>query len=186
MKHIRRCVIGTGADGQSYTQFDDYAPVGMVLGKTGANGPLWVTKEMPVRNAGDDDRALGPFHPMPGPHGTVFSFLMFPPESEMDQETLAKTSRALGAGEHGAGAAYHLRQPGVRKPRLPGMHRTKTLDYGVILEGEVWLLTDTDEVVLKPGDTFVCRGANHTWRNRTDELCVAVLVTIDAEPLESV
>lgn len=186
MKHIRRCVIGTGADGQSYTQFDDYAPVGMVLGKTGANGPLWVTTEMPVKNAGDDDRALGPFHPMPGAHGTVFSFLMFPPESEMDQETLAKTSRALGAGERGAGAAYHLRQPGVRKPRLPGMHRTKTLDYGVILEGEVWLLTDTDEVVLKAGDTFVCRGANHTWRNRTDELCVAVLVTIDAEPLESV
>lgn len=65
------------------------------------------------------------------------------------------------------------------------MHRTTTLDYNIILEGEIWLLTDTDEVLLKAGDTVVCRGANHHWQNRANVPCVSLFVLLDALPLEA-
>ncbi|QBD79816.1 cupin domain-containing protein [Ktedonosporobacter rubrisoli] len=171
MSQIRRCVIGTGADGQSYTQFDNDAPVGMKLGKTGAVGLLWATQEMPIKNTGNDDPALGPFQPLPGPGGTTFVFAMFPPESEMGILEDMKAS----ARKSGVEASFENPQ------KHPGMHKTKTLDYCVILEGEVWLLTDKDEILLKAGDTVVCRGANHHWNNRTTVPCVAIVVSISAE-----
>ncbi len=178
MRQIRRCVIGTGADGQSYTQFDHTAPVGMTLGKTGAVGLLWATRQMPIKHAGDDDPVLGPFQPLPGPGGTVFVFVLFPPEGEIGAQALAQDMKARGRE---SGVAANFENP----HRHPGMHKTNTLDYSVILEGEVWLLTDKDEVLLKAGDTVVCRGANHHWNNRTNVPCVALVVSIDAEPLES-
>jgi quercetin dioxygenase-like cupin family protein len=178
MRHIRRCVIGTGGDGQSYTQFDRIAPVGMTLGKTGAVGLLWATRQIPIKNTGNDDPTLGPFQPLPGPGGTIFAFVMFPPEQEIGAQTLAQNMRARGSE---LGVAVHFANP----HKHPGMHQTNTLDYSVILEGEVWLLTDKDEMLLKAGDTVICRGANHHWNNRTDVPCVALVVSIDAEPLES-
>jgi hypothetical protein len=95
MREIRRVVVGTDADGQSHIQFDSPAPIRKVLGKTGGAGSLWTTREMPVKNVGYVDRALAPFHPMPEPHGTVFSFLAIPPESELDRQTLAQTIETL-------------------------------------------------------------------------------------------
>jgi naringenin degradation protein FdeH len=136
MRQIRRCVIGTGADGQSYTQFDHNAPIGMTLGKTGAVGLLWKTLEMPVRNTGDSDQALGAFQPMPGPSGTVFGFSIFPPESEIGGEALAQDMKAAGGEQYEA----HF----TNRERHPGMHKTNTLDYNIILEGEIWLLAFYD------------------------------------------
>jgi hypothetical protein len=176
MKQIRRCVIGTDTDGQSYTQFDHDAPVGMTLGKTGAVGLLWKTSEMPVNNSGDEDQANVPFQPMPGPGGTVFGFTIFPPESEVGSEALAQDMKAAGRGQYEANFVNHERHP--------GMHKTNTLDYSIILEGEIWLLTDKDEVLLKAGDTAVCRGANHHWQNRANAPCVSLFVIMDAQPLE--
>ncbi len=176
MKQIRCCVIGTGTDGQSYAQFDRDAPVGMTVGKTGAVGLLWKTSEMPVNTSGDEDQANVPFQPMPSPGGTVFVFSIFPPESEIGSEALAQDMKAAGA-QYEANFTNHERHP--------GMHRTNTLDYGIILEGEIWLLTDTDEVLLKAGDTVVCRGANHHWQNRANVPCVSIFVLIDALPLET-
>jgi len=176
MEKIRRCVVGVGTDGQSYTQFDHNAPVGMTLGKTGAVGLLWKTSEMPINNSGNEDQALGPFWPMPGPSGTVFVFTIFPPESETGSETLAQEMKAAGGTQHEANFANHERHP--------AMHKTNTLDYGTILEGEIWLLTDKDEILLKAGDTVVCRGANHHWQNRATIPCVSIFVIIDAQPLE--
>ena len=177
MRQIRRCVIGTGADGQSYTQFDHEAPIGMTLGQTGAVGLLWKTFEMPVTNTGDADQANVPFQPMPAPSGTVFGFTIFPPEHEMGAEALAQDMKAAGGTQQEA----HF----INRERHPGMHRTTTLDYNIILEGEIWLLTDTDEVLLKAGDTVVCRGANHHWQNRANVPCVSLFVVIDALPLEA-
>ncbi len=177
MRQIRRCVIGTGTDGQSYTQFDHDAPIGMTLGKTGAVGLLWKTLEMPANNTGNSDQALGAFQPMPTPSGTVFGFTIFPPESEIGGEALAQDMKAAGGTQQEA----HF----TNRERHPGMHQTNTLDYNIILEGEIWLLTDTDEVLLKAGDTVVCRGANHHWQNRADVPCVSIFILINALPLEA-
>lgn len=61
----------------------------------------------------------------------------------------------------------------------PWMHKTKTIDFGVIIEGELTLLLDSGETVLKVGDTFVQRQANHAWVNRTDKRCLMAVVLVD-------
>ena len=59
------------------------------------------------------------------------------------------------------------------------MHRTQTLDYGIVTEGEVWLVLDEEEVHLKRGDVVVQRGTNHAWSNRTDAMARMVFILLD-------
>jgi quercetin dioxygenase-like cupin family protein len=61
------------------------------------------------------------------------------------------------------------------------MHRTKTLDYVVVIEGELTLLLDDSEVVLKQGDVVVQRGTDHAWENRGSQVARAAFFHIDAE-----
>ena len=61
------------------------------------------------------------------------------------------------------------------------MHRTKTLDYVVVIEGELTLLLEDSEVTLKPGSVVVQRGTNHAWENRSDKIARAAFFHIDAE-----
>ena len=72
---------------------------------------------------------------------------------------------------------YPLKDGGSRTV----MHRTKTLDYVVVIEGELVLLLDDSERVLKPGDVVVQRGTNHAWENRSDDVARAAFFHIDAE-----
>jgi mannose-6-phosphate isomerase-like protein (cupin superfamily) len=73
----------------------------------------------------------------------------------------------------------------IHPPCLGGkrtvMHRTKTLDYVVVIEGEVILILDDSEVVLRQGDVTVQRGTNHAWENRTDHMARMAFFHIDAE-----
>jgi mannose-6-phosphate isomerase-like protein (cupin superfamily) len=61
------------------------------------------------------------------------------------------------------------------------MHRTKTMDYVVVIEGEIVLVLDDSEVVLKQGEAVVQRGTNHAWENRSDTLTRMAFFHIDAE-----
>jgi mannose-6-phosphate isomerase-like protein (cupin superfamily) len=61
------------------------------------------------------------------------------------------------------------------------MHRTKTLDYVVVIEGEVVLLLDDTELTLNKGDVVVQRGTDHAWENRTDKVARMAFFHIDAE-----
>lgn len=61
------------------------------------------------------------------------------------------------------------------------MHRTKTLDYAVVIEGEIVLILDDSEVVLRKGDVSVQRGTDHAWENRTDQDALMAFFHIDAE-----
>jgi quercetin dioxygenase-like cupin family protein len=60
------------------------------------------------------------------------------------------------------------------------MHRTNTLDYAVVLCGEIWAVLDEGEVLLKAGDVLVQRGTSHAWSNRTDRPARVAFVLIDA------
>jgi quercetin dioxygenase-like cupin family protein len=64
----------------------------------------------------------------------------------------------------------------------PWMHMTETIDYAIILEGEVVLITDTGETVVRQGDVVVQQGANHAWQNRSGKLCRMAVVMIDSGP----
>ncbi len=60
------------------------------------------------------------------------------------------------------------------------MHRTRTLDYVVVIEGELVLILDDSEVILAPGDVVVQRGTDHAWENRSAAIARAAFFHIDA------
>ena len=82
-------------------------------------------------------------------------------------------------------AGHLLRIIDIYPPKDGGkrtvMHRTKTLDYAVVIEGEVVLILDDSEVVLRKGDVVVQRGTDHAWENRSDRLTRMAFFHIDAE-----
>ena len=66
--------------------------------------------------------------------------------------------------------------PGVVSP----VHRTQSVDYGIVLSGEVVLVLDDTETVLRAGDVVVQRGTNHRWENRSRETARMAFILIDA------
>jgi naringenin degradation protein FdeH len=82
-------------------------------------------------------------------------------------------------------AGHLLRILEVYPPQAGGkrtvMHRTQTLDYVVMIDGELVLLLDDSEVTLKPGDVVVQRGTNHAWENRSDNVARAAFFHLDAQ-----
>jgi quercetin dioxygenase-like cupin family protein len=65
------------------------------------------------------------------------------------------------------------------------MHKTNTVDYIVVLKGEIHAILDQGETLLKPGDVFIQRGTNHSWSVRGNEPCIVAVVLVDAKPLSS-
>ncbi len=65
--------------------------------------------------------------------------------------------------------------------RQSPMHRTESVDYGIVLEGEIVLLLDDSEVTLRAGDVVIQRGTDHAWANRTDQVCKVAFILIDGE-----
>jgi quercetin dioxygenase-like cupin family protein len=65
----------------------------------------------------------------------------------------------------------------------PHMHRTETIDYVIVLDGEIEMDMDASSVTLKAGDIMIQRGTNHAWANRSDKRARVAFVLIDAEPL---
>ena len=63
------------------------------------------------------------------------------------------------------------------------MHKTSTIDYLIVLKGEIWAILDTGEVCLKAGDVMIQRGTNHSWSVRTDEPCLLAAVLVNADPV---
>jgi mannose-6-phosphate isomerase-like protein (cupin superfamily) len=69
-------------------------------------------------------------------------------------------------------------------PRADGrhkmMHRTASVDYGIVLDGEIWMILDDSEVLLKAGDVVVQRGTDHAWENRSDQVCRMAFILVGA------
>jgi hypothetical protein len=82
-------------------------------------------------------------------------------------------------------AGHLIRIIDIYPPSMGGkrtvMHRTKTLDYAIVIEGEIVLVLDDSEVVLKQSDVVVQRGTDHAWENRTDRVTRMAFFHIDAE-----
>jgi hypothetical protein len=153
--------LTTGVDGEGRSTLVDEAHIHESdLG----NFNLWMTTP-----EGGDGAADMPFFPAPG--GTIFRVVRLPP---LDPTT---TSEALAklAGEFFAGVG----SPACRRDtsRHPLMHVTPTTDYIMLLEGNVSLLLDTGEPIpLRPFDTVVQRGTNHTWLVTGDRPAVFLAV----------
>lgn len=76
----------------------------------------------------------------------------------------------------------HIRKLAPREDgRHPMMHRTRSVDYGIVLEGEIYMILDDQEVLLRAGDVVVQRGTDHAWENRSDRVCRMAFILIGAD-----
>jgi hypothetical protein len=141
---------------------------------------FWKTDDVPASNADYADPMAGALCPLPPPKGgTLFRFFQIAPEKNEAGLSKKERDKAMSRMFEAAGAG-HARTP---MGRHPSMHRTDTLDYIVLLKGEVTALLDVGEVEMKPFDVLIQRGTNHGWVNRGEEPALLVAVLIDARPL---
>lgn len=175
VKPIRRIVTGHDSDGHSIFLSDGPAPSVLRPQQSPNVGltDLWETTETPASNAGRDDAAARPVHLIPPPRGSIFRVVEFPPDKERNYGDQAKVFAEYGA----AHAMDH------KAPRHPGFHKTDTVDYAIVLDGEIWALMDVGETLMRAGDCLVQRGTNHAWSNRSDRPCRVAFVLIDAAPV---
>ena len=170
-KPVRRVVTGHRADGRSAVLLQGAAP--NAIRRQAGNGStlIWVTDEAPAHTSGKD-RAARDIGVPPPRRGTLFRVAEFPP------------GFGVAAGSAGVPIADLALGPDIlpgRAPRYPGVHRTRSVDYVAVLEGEIHLLLDEGEIRLQAGDVVVQQATNHAWINRSGGVCRLAMVFVDAE-----
>jgi hypothetical protein len=177
---FRRIVTGHDEQGNAIILEDGPPPRVARIGEE--VGPwfyeVWNTRETPARidEASGEPREDGIIL-APPKSGTRLRVLDIPPEDERLSTISPEEARAhfelIGAGEassHKGGGSRHA-----------FMHRTETIDYGIVLEGELTLLLDIGETVVRQGDIVIQRGTNHGWANRSGSNCRIAFVLIDGK-----
>ena len=172
MKPTRRVVTGHDESGKAIVLMDGPAP-NMRQRKSGGNTLtlLWVTDETPVDAAGSRDRADRQIGVPPPASGSVFRVVEFAPAAP------------------GAGPVDHdaiLREMGLDPAkqgylRHAATHRTRTVDYAIVLEGEIDMLLDDSEVHMKAGDVMVQQATSHAWVNNSGKPCRIAFILIDSK-----
>ena len=164
---IRRIVTGVNAAGKAVVIQDGLAPKTNSRPAIGVEGAMiWVTEQTPVDLAGYADPSFIEVGVAPPAGGSIIRVVDFLPQAEeIDNEAFLK-EMGLSA-EHGGAHAF--------------MHRTKSIDYAIVLDGEIDMLLDEGEVHVKAGDILIQRGTNHAWVNRGSKACRIVFVLIDAK-----
>jgi mannose-6-phosphate isomerase-like protein (cupin superfamily) len=173
---FRRIVTGHDPDGRALVTQDAPPTRAVLVG--GPGGPtfyeVWSTRETPAvidRASGEpaeDGLVLGPPE-----GGTRIRVIDFPPEDDRIR-TLTQAEAAEKFGEMGGADAARA---GAGAPH-PLMHRTETIDYGIVIEGELTLVLDTGETTVGPGDIVIQRGTSHAWANRSGANCRVAFVLI--------
>ena len=173
---FRRIVTGHDADGNAVI-LSAALPTRVV--DLSAQGPrfyeVWNTRETPVRIDRDSPEPHEEKLTLAPPrNGTRIRVLDIQPERpEMRNVDPAEARRhfeLVGAGE---ASTLHQGAP------HPFMHRTETVDYGIVLEGEIFLVVDKGEVLCRQGDIIIQRGTNHAWSNRSGSVCRIAFILID-------
>ena len=168
----RRVVTGHDASGKAVVLFDGAAPNVRLRKATGLTSTLlWVTDESPADLSGDADEAGREIGVAPPPRGSIFRVVDFPPAAAFGVVDNAAMLREMGM------------RPGEGGARHATMHRTRSIDYAVVISGEITMLLDDSEIQLKAGDALVQRGTSHAWVNRGSGSCRIAFVLIDAEEL---
>ncbi len=169
---VHRVVTALDANGKAIALFNGPVPLTSVRSPNPA-GEMWITTKSPTDYSAQDDWAkTNKVGVAPPKGGTIFRIVEFPPTSEkvnaMPVDTMMKV---VGDSAPKRGLP----------PRHSMMHRTRTLDYALIMSGEIDMLLDDSEVHLKAGDVLVQQATNHAWINRGKEPCRIAFVLMDAQ-----
>jgi mannose-6-phosphate isomerase-like protein (cupin superfamily) len=172
---IRRIVTGHRPDGTACVMSDGNLPT--VLHLEAIPGTIfheiWSTPDSPAPVDNGPDPTLGDLILPPPGRGTRIRVVDIPPDTEDFLQNGAQRMKAAftAIGDEKASTVKAL------SPH-PLMHRTQSIDYGVVLAGEMVLVLDEQEVVLKPGSVVVQRGTNHAWANRSGAVCRMLFVLV--------
>ncbi|MFL6795985.1 MAG: cupin domain-containing protein, partial [Xanthobacteraceae bacterium] len=169
---IRRVVTTIGPSNKAVVLSDSRLTLA-----TSTNRPpsanLWATTTAPADYSFKQDAAEKASGISPPDNGTVFRVVEFPPltpqiEAKMEPELLMKV-----VGDHAPKRGIPVTHP--------LMHRTRTIDYAVVLSGEIDMMLDDSTVHVKAGDVVVQQATNHAWINRSNEPCRILFVLMDAK-----
>ena len=138
---------------------------------------IWSTAASPILPIGAEDEPQPGAMVLPSPGETRLMIVRFPPD------TIFADPSFNGPG-YEAEAAFHLKGLiDAFEPEGNGMHQTRSIDYDVVLEGEIWLELDGGATTcLKQGDVVVQGGTRHAWRNKSDRDAVMLFVLVGATP----
>ena len=171
---MRRVITGHDNDGKSIVVLD--GPPACSIGEdVGGLFELWNTDGNPINTKDRIDRADSEIILSPPINGSKFRYFQINPTPEgvpMDvmQDMAAEAFKKIGASHHRVDTAKH-----------PAMHKTDTIDYIILLKGDVTLILDQEEVDIKPHDVVVQRGTNHAWVNNGNEPALLIAILIDSE-----
>jgi len=171
---MRRVITGHDKDGKSIVVLD--GPPACSIGEdVGGLFELWNTDGNPINTKDRIDRADSEIILSPPRNGSKFRYFQINPTPEgvpMDvmQDMAAEAFKKIGASHHRVDTAKH-----------PAMHKTDTIDYIILLKGDVTLILDQEEVDIKPHDVVVQRGTNHAWVNNGNEPALLIAILIDSE-----
>ncbi len=170
---MRRIITGHNQHGKSIITLD--GPPARSIGEdVGGLYEVWNTDGSDIISTDEIDRADVDILLSPPSGGTKFRYFQINPLPEgvpdaMMQEIAADAFEKIGAAHHRVDTKKH-----------PAMHKTETIDYIILLQGDVTLILDEEEIDLKPFDVVVQRGTNHAWVNNGDEPALLIAVLIDS------
>jgi len=171
---MRRVITGHDKNGKSIVVLD--GPPARYIGEdVGGLFELWNTDGNIINTQDNIDRADDEIILSPPRNGSKFRYFQINPSPEgipMDimQDIAADAFEKIGAAHHRIDTTKH-----------PAMHKTETIDYIILLKGDVTLILDQVEVDIKPFDVVVQRGTNHAWVNNGSDPALLIAVLIDSE-----
>ena len=171
---MRRIITGHNSEGKSVIAID--GPPARTLGEdAGGLFEIWNTDGSGFDTSSREDRADIDVILSPVKGGTKFRYFQINPipDGISDEVIRAATAEAFEK----MGAAHHQ----IDTSRNAAMHETHTIDYIILLKGDVTLILDEEEVRLEPHDVVVQRGTNHAWVNNGTDPAILIAVLIDSE-----
>lgn len=173
---IHRVVTGHDADGKAIIASD--GPLATIVELAAIPGTVfhevWASTGTPALLDNGADPTVAALMLPPPKHGTRMRFVDIPPDTD---EFLAHGAAQMqdAFSQIGDAAASTVKADS----RHPLMHRTESVDYGIVIEGEMTLMLDDSEVQLKTGSVVVQRGTNHAWANRSGKPCRMLFILVD-------
>lgn len=141
---------------------------------------LWTTNSMPVDLNLKDPVKDNYVSTSPVQNGSMFRIVNYSPEVQLLERINQMSITEPHAFEQKIGIKLSLNS------KHPLMHTTPSINFGIVLSGEIYLVLDEDEILLKPMDTIIQRGTSHAWSNRSAQDCIMAYVLLDARQKDSV
>jgi hypothetical protein len=175
---VCRVVTGRDRSGKSVVLSSETAPRSLDYAHIPgmSNTQVWATPPLPRLDLPVRDPTQSPVTVLPEVGGTQLMIVRFPPDTVMRSPLFDPVAADKENRDWLPGLAERF------EPDAPGMHTTDTIDYGIVLSGEIWLELDDGLIQhLRRHDVVIQNGTRHAWRNQGDREAIMAFVLIGAQ-----